>query len=98
MEFDRQAHIARMKPSVDKLLVHLQKKGISFSPTDGELDNVVLTSSTKTIKISHHSFYRYSGICCIYKEKGENFIEAIDVTDEMFMNNFMRPIVEMHFA
>lgn len=96
--FNKQEHIAKMKPSADKLVSLFEKKGISFSPTDGEFENVVFTSKDKTIKISHHSFYRFSGIACIYKEKGENYIEAIDVTNDMFMNNFMKPIIERLFG
>lgn len=95
--FNEQEHINKIKPSVDKLISHFEKKGIQFFPTDEKLKNVVFTSRDKVVKISHHSFYRFSGIACIYKERGENFIEAIDVTDEMFMNNFMKPIIEKLF-
>lgn len=98
MVFDKTAYIAKMQPIVDKLVLQFKNKGVEFSPTDGDLDNVVFTSSTKSIKISHHSFYRYSGIACVYKEKGENSIEAIEVTNEMFMNNFMKPIIELHIG
>lgn len=93
--FNKEEHIARMKPAVDKLVSYFQKKGVSFSPNDSEsLNNVVFTSDKKSIKISHHSFYRYSGIACICKDKGENQSEAIEVTNEMFINNFMKPIIE----
>ncbi len=75
-----------MKTSVDKLLFYLQQKGIEFSPSDGSLNNVVFTSKEKVVKISQHSFYRYSGIACIYKDgKHEFSIETIDVTNEMYM-------------
>lgn len=87
-----------MKPFVDKLVSHFQSKGINFCPTDGKMENVVFSSKDKVVRISHHSFYRYSGIACIYRDGNEkNTIEAIDVTDEMFMNNFMKPIVELMF-
>ena len=93
--FNKEEHQRAMKPAVDKLASHFKSKGVEFSPTDGDFENVVFSSKDKTTKISHHSFYRYSGIACVYKEKGENQIEAIEVTDEMFLNNFMKPIIEM---
>lgn len=98
MEFNKEVYKAKMKPAVDKLVSHFKNKGINFNPEDGEYENIIFTSKDKKVKISHHSFYRYSGIACIYKEKGENQIEAIVVTDEMFLNNFMKPIIELHFA
>lgn len=99
MNFNKEAHIARMKPCVDKLLTHLKNKGISFSPSDEEgSENVTFTSKEKTIKMSKHSFYRFSGICCVTKDgNGVNTIEYIEVTDEMYMNTFMKPIVEALF-
>ena len=94
-----ESHKLKMKASVDKFISHLKQKGIEFSPSDGDLNNVIFTSPEKVVKISHHSFYRYSGIACIYKEgKHEFSIETIDVTDEMFMNTFMKPIIETHFG
>lgn len=95
--FDKKDHIAKMKPFADKLVQHFQKIGISFSDTDGDMENVVFSSNDKVVRISHHSFYRFSGIACIYKEKEQNQIIAIEVTNEMFMNNFMKPIVDILF-
>jgi hypothetical protein len=99
--FDKKAHIAKMAPSVNKLVNHFKNKGIEFSPEDPSgLENVIFASKEKVVKISHHSFYRYSGIACVYKEKEgkENVFEILEVTDEMFLNNFMKPIVELNFA
>ena len=95
--FDKIAHQNKMKPQVDKFVAGFKSKGIDFSPEDGGFENVVFTSPEKVVKVSHHSFYRYSGIACIYKEKGDNFIEAIDVTDEMYLSIFMKPIIETFF-
>jgi len=97
MQFNKEAHIARMKPAVDKLVNHLQKKGVSFQPNDENLENVILSSAKKTIKISHHSFYRYSGIAVIYSKTSENTFDITEITDEMFLTNYMKPIIEMHF-
>lgn len=99
MSFNKEEHIKRMKPHTDKIVAQLKSKlGVTFQPTDENAENVIFTSKDKVIKVSHHSFYRYSGICFIYKDGVEkNQIETIEVTDEMFMNNFMKPIIELHF-
>ena len=97
--FDKIVHINRMKPAVDKLLSQLNSKGIEFFPIDEnpKLENIILKTKDKEIKISHHSFYRYSGISCVYKEKGDDKnkkFEIIEVTDEMYLQNFMKPIID----
>ena len=99
MTFDKAAQIKRMQPSVTKLLTYLKNKDIEFSPMDGEFENIVLTSKDREVKISHHSFYRYSGISVYCRDKGENQnqSETVEVTDEMYMNNIMKPIIEIFF-
>ena len=97
--WNKEAQIAKMKPSVTKLLAHLQKNGIEFSHVDTEsgLENVMFMTDKKTMKMSHHSFYRYSGIAVICIDKGDNFSETKEVTDDMYMNIFMKPIIEKQF-
>ena len=95
----KQKHIAKMQPAVNKLMAHLKAKGVTFQETDPSgFENIILGYKDKVIKISHHSFYRYSGIACVYKEtealKKANTVETIEVTDEMFMQIFMKPIIE----
>ncbi len=97
MEWNKEARIVKTQPAVNKLVAHFKSKGISFEPSDGELENVVFTSKDKVVKIAHRSFYRYSGMAVIYKDKGENEIEAIQLTDDMYMDMFMKPIVEVLF-
>jgi len=98
MTFNKEEHIARMKPAADKLVSQLKKVGIEFSPTDDFGWNVVLTSKDKVVKISHHSFYRISGMACMYKDGGEkNSVETIELTDEMFMTSLMRSNIDMLF-
>lgn len=92
--FDKIGHQTAMKQAVDKFVAPFREKGVEFSPTDGELENVVFTSRDKVVKVSHHSFYRYSGIAFVYREVRVNEIETIPVTDEMYLNNFMKPIIE----
>ncbi len=89
-----ESHQAKQKKSVDRLVSYFKNKGVDFSPTDGEFNNVVFTSKDKEVKMSHHSFYRYSGIACAYKDKGENKVEAVEITDEMFLNNYIKPTIE----
>lgn len=84
-----------MQKSVEKLILYFQKKKIQFLPSDGDLNNVQFISSEKIVKISHHSFYRYSGIASIHKEIGENKIELISITDELYMENYMKPVIEL---
>lgn len=87
-------YMNKMKPVVDKFLLVLAKKGISFS-LDTEMNNVILSTKTKSIKMSHHSFYRFSGITSIYKHNDDNSIEIIKVTDEMYLTTFIKPIIEI---
>lgn len=97
MSFDKEKHIAKMQPSVTKLVSQLKSKGIEFSPDDvSGFENVTFTTPNKTINMSKHSFYRFSGITVITKDKGDNSnqSEVIPVTDEMYMQMFMKPIIE----
>lgn len=83
----------KMKPAADKLIAYFNNKGVKFS-IDDRFENVLFTSSEKTVAISHHSFYRYSGIACISKELGDNRSEYMEVTDAMYLDIFMKPIIE----
>jgi len=46
------------KPAVDKLVNDLKKYNIKYSPTDGELDNVIFETDTRIHKIAHQMFFR----------------------------------------
>lgn len=96
INFDPIQHQLKQKPQVDKFIAQFSSKGISFSK-DPDNDNVIFSSADKVVKISSHSFYRYSGIACIYRDKGESQIESVVVTDEMYLQMFMKPIVENFF-
>jgi len=95
--FNSQEHIKKMTPYVEKLVVYLNSKGITFESTDGELENVVLTKDDKIIKIAHHCFYRFSGICKIYTHKAKNQIDMINMTDDIFINMYMKSLIEFLF-
>jgi len=98
MSFNSQAHIEKMKPSINKLVSQLKSKGIEFFPDDESgLENVTFKSSEKTVKMSKHSFYRFSGIAVYTKSKGEHESETVEVTDDMYMQMFMKPIIETFF-
>ncbi len=96
MIFDKSAHIEKMKPHTDKLLNYLVKKGIEFTANDG-LENVIFTSKAKKVTISHTVFYRFSGIAAIHKDKGDHEIEVVEVDDNMFMNSYMKSILDYNF-
>lgn len=98
MSFSKEVQIAKMQPAAKKLLSVLEKKGIHFHQTDGELENVMFTKNDKELKMSHHSFYRYSGIAVLcYGNNDTNTSETVEVTDDMYMTIFMKPIIENHF-
>ena len=88
-----------MQPAIKGLINYLKNFNIKFSPTDGKLDNVVFENDEKIIKIVHFVFYRFSGICKIQKSiKGrKNKIEFVDITDEMYINMFMKPLIQKKF-
>lgn len=95
--FNKELHIAKFKIHLDKLISYLQNKGIEFTANNG-FENVIFRNKDKELKICHHCFYRFSGIACIYKDGQEkNSIEAVEVTDDMFMNSYMRSIIEHNF-
>lgn len=82
---------------LDKLIISLNKQKIVFSPTDGDLNNIILKRGDQELKIHHKMFYRKSGICAIHKEKEQNMIEVVFVDDEMFYGSYMKSIIDFHF-
>jgi hypothetical protein len=92
--------ISKMIPYVDDLVKSLQSYGIVFIPTDGELENVIFTNGTKTVKIAHKCFYRFSGMCRIQKDKvggKHNEVEFVEVTDKIFICTYMGTIIKRLF-
>lgn len=95
--FNSQEHIKKMTPYVEKLVVYLNSKGILFSPSDGELENIVLTKDDKVVKIAYNCFYRFSGISKVYTHTAKNQVVMSDMTDDMFINNYMRSMIDFLF-
>lgn len=95
--FNKEEHILRMKPHLSKLILHLTKNNIEFIPADNYGGNVVLRSPTKELKISHRCFYRFSGLAVIYKEKGEHELIEVPMDNNMFMNNYMKSLIDYYF-
>lgn len=97
-EFDRNSHIGRMAVPVSKLLADLQKLGVVFT-TSNVLANVCFTKGDKTIFMSQHSFYRYSGMMQITRTKKDSagketeFTEVFPVSDTQWLQLFIKPIV-----
>ena len=96
--FNKQEHITKVKPHTDKLISYMQKNGVEFTPTDGELENVIFKSKDKEVKISHHSFYGFSRMGAVRKDIGESQFDFVPVTDEMFIGGVMKSILETHFS
>lgn len=96
--FDKLKHIEKMRPYTDRLLNYLKSKNIEFIETDGDMENVVLRHKDRQLKIAHKCFYRFSGICCIHRDgKEKNSIEIVDIDDDVFMNSYMRSIIDYNF-
>lgn len=89
--------ITRLEPYINKLISYTKTKGIEFFHNDGKMENVIFRKDKKELKISHIFFYRFSGISAIHKEKTENQVEIVKVTDEMFVNNYLKTLVDFHF-
>lgn len=89
-------HKQKMSTLVGKFIDKLNGRGISVN-LNAEKDNVEVSFEDRTARISQHSFYRYSGIACICRDKeGENNqSEAIDVTDEMYLNSIISPVIDL---
>lgn len=98
---DFENHKKQMQPLVDKMVVQLASKGISFRPYDGDnerLPNVVFSNGIKHYRMSQASLYGYSRIASFTKElKDKKGVETIPVTDEMYLNMIIRPIVDNFF-
>lgn len=95
--FDKKLHISLQQSAVSKFIQVLHKEGITFVPEDPEgLENVLFMKSQKTIRMAHHSFYRYSGLIFYKRGTGneqDNRVILTPVTDEMWLNGVIHPIV-----
>lgn len=106
---ERIEHISNMQPYVEKLKEHLNVHGISFSEKEGHLENVVFTKGNDMYKIAWDCFYRFSGLVYMQKgsikedkkskekQKNENLVDLVYVTDDMFINMYMRSFIDKHF-
>ena len=94
--FNKEAIIERLQPHAKKLISHYEHKGIIL-PTDGEFENVIFHNKEKEVKIAWTCFWRFSGICATHKDAGENQVKVIPLTDDAFMNVYMKAVLDMHF-
>ena len=99
---DKINHINSMEKPVNRLLAALAKEGIEFCPTDGHLENVIFTKDDTVHKIAWECFYRFSGMSAYYKEykggkKGQIMVEVIQITDDFFMNDYMKHLILARF-
>ena len=61
MKWDEIKYKAGVQEDADVTINNLKAKGVDTELQDGDLDNLIFTGNGKTVKMSHHSFYRYSG-------------------------------------
>jgi hypothetical protein len=54
-------YLKKIEGDVKKSLNDLKKEGITTVRQDGKLNNLIFSKGDKEIRISHHSYYRYSG-------------------------------------
>ena len=90
--FDKEQHIKTMKPYVDKLVDYLEGHGVKFEHVE---DNVIFSGRDKVLKISHHCFYRFSGLMVVQKA-GKHF-ELTLVNKDDFINIYMKSVIGFHF-
>jgi len=86
-DWNREKHYLRMARHVPALVRDLMKVQIMPLPDEG--DNVVFTNGLKKMRIAKHIFYRVSGLCRITKDVGKHEVDWIEVTDEMYIIQFM---------
>ena len=95
--FDKTKHQQSMAKAVNKLVADLKKEGVEFLANDPNpiLDNVIFASKGKHIAMSHHSFYRYSGIGWITRDKkgSANESEVIELPIDSYLQTFIKPII-----
>lgn len=82
------------KPQMDKLMSHLKKKGISYSFNDS---NGYFKREETELAISFWYLYRQSGISHILEHVDEKTVRPIKVTNEMFYNSYVKPIIDLYF-
>jgi hypothetical protein len=98
-QMNKREVISRMQPHYKKLVAHYESLGVTFRPKQDNLENVVFTQKLtgKELCISYDVFYRFSGICCTHRDKGENSVEVIPLTDAAFYNVYLKAVIDMTF-
>ncbi len=91
--WDQDAYIIKVQPATNRFLAKLAKKGIYYGY---DTWNILFTKGEKSVEISYHSLYRYSGISRIVKFNDNNPIAEIhEVTDDMYYDNYLMPVIEL---
>lgn len=93
---EKDSHILRRKygPYLEKINDYCRKSKIDV---DFSGQNVTFFKEGKRLAISYVYLWRQSGLCRVHREKGEHLIELVDVTDEMFYENYVKPIINLYF-
>lgn len=85
-----------MKKHIDKMLLSFSH--LNFETTDGEFENVIFSKNDIKVKIAHHYIYGYSRISRKDVDEGERTLKSIPVTDEMYINDYVKPNIEKLLA
>jgi hypothetical protein len=97
MDMIKADRIAKFDAPVSKLRNQLSKNGITFD-FESDNNNVIVLKDNGRLKIAKDCFYRYSGsVAVLYRTKDNQQLEIIDVTDEMFIMNYIKVSIEIFF-
>ena len=93
MSWTPESHIAKKKVLADQLTAQLRKMGLVVECPDYNpkgINNVTISNEKKTFKLSHHNYYRFSGIATtqvgkVQKNKDDKKDYILkEMTDSMF--------------
>jgi len=84
-------HLESISKEYNKVLDYFNKKGIN---TKVENSNISFLKNSKIVCMSLHSFSGWSRLAYISEFVAENKVKLTRVTDEMWFDNYMKPIIE----
>ena len=96
MKFNPEEYKKKVWPQANKLITHLKNQNIDFFGRNGH-GNITFGNDFKTLEMSEHSFYGYSRLAHITEFIEGNRVKLTEVDDEMWLFNYIRPIIETHF-
>jgi hypothetical protein len=94
--FNPENYKKKVWPHANKIIQHLKTKNIDFFGRN-ERGNITFGDDLKTLEMSEHSFYGCSRLAHITEFIEGNRVKLTEVTDEMYLQNYILPIIENHF-